>query len=50
MKKNEKISPYNFAPWVLKKDDIESYQPVNDENRKEIIIIGRILYIISKMG
>jgi|GEM_PF-6452264 len=50
MKKNEKLSPYNFAPWVLKKDDIESYQPVNDENRKEIITIGRILYVISKMG
>lgn len=38
------------APWPMKKAEVETFAKVTEANRKQAIVIGRILYIISKDG
>ena len=45
-----KVNKFNTCYWLLKKNEINEYKQVNNNNRKEIILIGRILYIIAKTG
>ena len=45
-----KLNKYNLSSWILKKNEIDEYLIVNELNRKDVITIGRVLYIISKSG
>lgn len=45
-----KVNKFNTCYWLLKKNEINEYKQVNNNNRKDIISIGRILYIIAKTG
>lgn len=43
-------SNYGVAPWQLKKGDIENFTAVNEKNRPNAIVLGRILYFIEEVG
>lgn len=38
---------YSFAPWNMSKKEFDSFVLVTKDNRKQAIVYGRILYIIS---
>ena len=46
----EKKKTFANAPWTMKKAEVDTFAKVTEDNRKQAIIIGRILYIISKEG
>lgn len=39
-----------MAPWVMSRKEFEKFIPVTELNRKNAIVQGRILYIISEVG
>lgn len=47
-KEKPKAEGYWRAPWIMKKGEFETFIPVTEANRKQAIVIGRILYTISK--
>jgi len=38
------------GPWTMKKAEVDTFARVTESNRKQAVVIGRILYIISKEG
>lgn len=38
------------GPWTIKKAEVDTFAKVTESNRKQAIVIGRILYIIAKDG
>lgn len=38
------------GPWTIKKAEVDTFAKVTEDNRKQAIVIGRILYIIAKDG
>jgi predicted metalloenzyme YecM len=41
---------YNKGPWDFKKNGINEFIAVNELNRKNAIVLGRILYVITLNG
>lgn len=46
----QKKHDYGKAPWDLKNGDISNYAQITEANRKNAIVLGRILYVVEKNG
>jgi hypothetical protein len=44
----KKANSYNRAPWTMKAKEFATFRAVNEGNRKNAIVLGRVLYVISK--
>jgi hypothetical protein len=47
---NKNKTNYGAGPWPMKRSLIEDFILVTPDNRKQAVIIGRILYIIAPSG
>lgn len=48
MERNKKN--FGFAPWTMKEMEVEKFIMVTTINRPSIIVYGRILYVIERVG
>lgn len=46
----KKTNDYGYGPWIFKKNVINDFIRVTDFNRKQAVILGRILYVIDLVG
>lgn len=44
------MSVYNTPGWKVKPADMKTYTPVTAANRKNAVVMGRVLYVIESNG
>lgn len=51
MEKNEgKKKSFGAGPWTMKDKEFQKFIPVTSLNRSSVITLGRILYVIERVG
>ena len=49
MEKKEK-NTFDAGPWIMRRDVMKSFAQVTPDNRNAARVIGRIMYVIEKIG